>query len=1358
MSFYTAIYRSELNHVLKNGYGEKLQPNKGYSNLGKNYLFESTDKAISFCKSRRNTETYPNDGIIVLHLDDMTFDGKVSQLKNGYYATDNSIPASKLFVETPHLGRVGLLSNLKIIPAYCGEDDALRFVIALVLGEHDEVVGHKVIDLLTQKTDVVNLNKFKACEDYSIRNFRMLSGQKQASDINGEELNYPILYKSDSRKNKNSIVILYQSGEDKYLVTDGTARLREVTGDQIRGCNQKQIANLASFQSLMTPDTLRSFRNKGAQEISDIDFSSNQTQDSIIYKRELYKDHTQFESSTPDKWSFAVGAKISIDQIVNSLYRYDPNVGDEPERQELSAPSAEDGFDSQPHNTDIIEDTTPIGTHGNGEYKILTRQDGGRIVATGISPFDYAEDVVLPHGITHIGKAAFKSSKFKRCKLPETVVYLEEQSFANSELEVLELTPSISAIPHYCFYRSNLRKIDLSGIKSIGNYSFTHTLLTDVTLNPEVLQIGMGAFSSCRELTSVKHSTKLRKIRSKAFYMCTSLSDFDFDGISEVETEAFNGVNLQNIKLSGDVTYIQSFTFVSPVLASVTLEDGAYKVADRAFVSEQPIVYTLPKSLSNIGVSLINEQDTVRCYHNTIAESSAKLAKCTIEYLDEAGQYSKSILKASMVGMDIPTLIKNTIKSAYTKDDVDYDYEIDPACNLVNIPLSQEQLNFLGIEAVETPEGYTEKSKFKVLLEHYGRVCQLDGIGLSSIVFAIKNTISVNHETIYDDGISRVYEFLYYDHKYESKKAKYIIAMTGNNVRYCCLNNNRTDVYCKTQYSKDLTQLLNLLCPGDTIGYDCTIAGNHYDGIATTAEGMLSKDKEPISLNIYQALFNCSITIKLEKNHLAIILPVNGKILKCASLGKAVWNNENDESYKAKYCVIEDIQDLKTNTILGYDEQHQTRDNTLLELIRSMSAADITNRLREYSHIGKSELSPYYSFQQYCEDNDIDSIESLDLRGLGYLLAFPILEQRSERWMDQNVGKTIVNAAKDTFNLKDGTIVKQYKTVKRIATYNKLITGGDRTLYVFEVYYRNARVLITSSMLDLDHLFEMGIEMVMHNSSLATHPDIYQNPDEFDVVSPTDMIILAEAFVNKQERRRDDRVTSSIYLCVYKPNGRYYLSYISKSAKIAIPIIQVGDFEVALDYIDCATTKTTNEYATIMDVVNKVYADVRSSGISSYYRRRLEPSKRYYSMLEARKLCIEGVTDMARYRVTGLSPVLCHMLGVINPIDNPELSIQEVSQSLSSNNPGKAQDIEFSDDEEYFTLEEDGQGDPADIDIDSGDTIDTGDDDDMFDDLDTSDLEVYGENTSNEDEPTTFDEDATDDDLDAQAAYLRGLL
>ena len=45
----------------------------------------------------------------------------------------------------------------------------------------------------------------------------------------------------------------------------------------------------------------------------------------------------------------------------------------------------------------------------------------------------------------------------------------------------------------------------------------------------------------------------------------------------------------------------------------------------------------------------------------------------------------------------------------------------------------------------------------------------------------------------------------------------------------------------------------------------------------------------------------------------------------------------------------------------------------------------------------------------------------------------------------------------------------------------------------------------------------------------------------------------------------------------------------------------------------------------------------------------------------------------------------------------------------------------------------------------------------MFDDLDESDLEVYGENTSNEDESTTFDGDATDEDLDAQAAHLRGL-
>lgn len=900
-----------------------------------------------------------------------------------------------------------------------------------------------------------------------------------------------------------------------------------------------------------------------------------------------------------------------------------------------------------------VEQVTPVDTVEDsetievvyGNYKLVMVNDEDRVIVQKIEPYTYNGVVTVPEGVTHIDNNAFDSCKAIAIILPESLVYIGESAFSQTNFLEMHLPSKITAIPHNCFYKANLRVINLENITSIGNYSFTETNIVEVHLKSEVIQIGLSAFQDCKSLNIFTHMNTLKKIRERAFDGCILLEEFDLNGVSEIESMAFCSTALKSVKLGGDVTYTKTHTFTSDYLETVEIEDGCYKLADGCFVNRQgnPIKYTIPKSVNNIGVHLFTENDTVRCYHTSIAESTAKMSGSRIEYLDDITRnVSKTIAKANMLNMDIQTLIGDMITDIYSKSDMVYEYTIDQS-KLFKIDLNNEMLSYVGLPSIATPNGYTENPKFRALLEHYNKACPADGFGLSGRMLALKNTFSIENKVIYDDGVSRIVELKYSDHKFESKKAKYILAMTGNTVRYCCFNNRFTDVYCATTTSKDMSKLLGVLVPGDTIGYNCTIAGVKYESIAGKGD-IKNKQGERLSMNIYQALFNCSIAIKLDRNNLALLLPANGKIIKCASLGKSVWNNENDESYKNKYCVITDIQDIKGNTILEYGSNSPSRDDMLFKEIKQLSNEAVQERIKTYSNIGESIISPYMNFQAYCEQSNVEVLEYLDLRGLGFLLALPVIEERRLDWFNASVDKTIVAASKHEIQLIDGTTVYQYKTVKRVAMRNKLLTGGDRTVYIFEIYNKNLyEPKVMASMLDLDELFTMAKTI----STTSLNPvDIYQRKSDFDVVNLDDMILITAAFVNTHEKDSEENgLQNHIWLTVYKPNGRYYLSYIYKNDRngnLAVPMIQIGDFDVLLDYIDCANTLSAVGYNTLIEAgtvtINNYIMSKR--GYTDYAINNTK-------LLQARNLAISGHRDTDSYLKLKLSPVLCHMFGVV---------------------------------------------------------------------------------------------------------------
>lgn len=920
-------------------------------------------------------------------------------------------------------------------------------------------------------------------------------------------------------------------------------------------------------------------------------------------------------------------------------------------------------------NSSASEESRDFGTYSLDIKKF----DDGRVAVVGIEPKDYEGIVTVPEGVTHIEKYAFMYCQASGYSIPNTVTYLGDSAFSRTSVKNMTLPDSITAIPHNCFFHSKIEHINLENIKSIGNEAFYCSDLEEANLTADIAQVGKMSFCGCKKLTSVKQSGTIKKVRERAFDGCIALTDFDVSSVKDFEEKAFIGVPLKKVIISNECTAIRENVFESSDLEEVVLGENVVKLGDGSFsnVQGKPVVYTIPgKSLLNVGKTVFKECDTVRCCHNTVAESMAALAGATIEYLDNDKVSSMKIVKASMIGGDIGKIISGVIAKAYNAEDAEYSYDLTELTGKeLNIPISAETLEAFGIAQLNVTTA-EEKPKFKVLLDHFRKACALDMYIFKKEFMGLKNTYAVKSSELYNDGVSRIIELSFIDHKFESKQAKAILLLTGNNLRYCCLNNRYTNVYCKNNYSKDLSELLKYIVPGDVIGETCTIGGVKQPDITgdvtiqeEDADG--KKISKHIKVNLYQAIFNCCIAVKLDGNKVAMILPANNTIIECANLGKrSVWANEKEDSYKHKCCAITKVQSLDSQDIIAYGAPTPNKDDALFCELASMSSEQLKARESEYSNIGNAIVSPYYRFRDYCIQNGMKKLEDMDVYGIGFMMAFPIVEQRNPDWLDKSLGKTIVKASRDSVYLSDGGFIRQYKTVKRVAMRNKLLTGGDREIYVFEIFNGGGtRLGVFASNVDIETMFSDAIGMVKFSSNPKI---VYEDPDNFDTVPLDDVIIISQAFVIKHETNTKNPIGA--YLVVYKPNGVYYFAYIyNKQVTLSLPI---GDIDVIADYIDTATSQTAAGF-------NMMYSTYTArSGRWGYTKA----NKWTRVMLDARKLIIDGEHSTDKYLQAGLYPALVHMIGagvVDRSLYNiPAYSSHEDDVSFSETDAGET-DLDF---------------------------------------------------------------------------------
>ncbi|MCR5308119.1 MAG: leucine-rich repeat protein, partial [bacterium] len=298
-----------------------------------------------------------------------------------------------------------------------------------------------------------------------------------------------------------------------------------------------------------------------------------------------------------------------------------------------------------------------------------------RVIASYSLTWVEVESLTIPDSVVHIGREAFANSTIGTLTLLSNISIIEYGTFREVKIDSIVIPKNVTRICQEAFYLSTLQEITFeagSKLTRIDDYAFSNcdnlvsiefpSMLEEIGLqafcscdaletitfadNASLKTIGEEAFYDCNNLTSFEFVDSLEVIGTSAFYSCNKLGDLVFgenSNLTTISKQAFYGCeSIQTITMPGSLVTIDEKAFYNcSGLETVTFPSDASltTIANEAFRGCNLLTsFTFPDSLEYIGkyafyAGRLNEIVFGENSHITTIDEFAFYSNINLDYL-----------------------------------------------------------------------------------------------------------------------------------------------------------------------------------------------------------------------------------------------------------------------------------------------------------------------------------------------------------------------------------------------------------------------------------------------------------------------------------------------------------------------------------------------------------------------------------------------------------------------------------------------------------------------------------------------------------------------------------------------------
>ncbi|MBQ6936545.1 MAG: leucine-rich repeat domain-containing protein [Clostridia bacterium] len=334
-----------------------------------------------------------------------------------------------------------------------------------------------------------------------------------------------------------------------------------------------------------------------------------------------------------------------------------------------------------------------------------------------------SKNVVVPEGVTAIGKRAFSNKQFiESVIIPEGVIVIKTEAFV------------------FC---DNLKHVLLPDtLKTISEGAFSNCFsLESIEIPDDVEVIGRGAFHRCGALKNIKFPEKLKEIGFRVFFSTEwemkNQDEFIIinsilykyngnkpdviipEGVTVISAGAFNNSGLTAVTIPDSVKIIKDYAFCScRKLSSIVIPEGVTEISESAFYNcEKLKEIFLPQSLVNLGYDVFGGCKSLERF--VFYGKIEKFRGSTLELFwnEYSKRANKAVIMYSLLSQYFDFI--KTEKSVISKIKANKKLVIDYAIKYDNAEVIERLFSLFKDISFDELNEYIEKSKSVVAISAF---------------------------------------------------------------------------------------------------------------------------------------------------------------------------------------------------------------------------------------------------------------------------------------------------------------------------------------------------------------------------------------------------------------------------------------------------------------------------------------------------------------------------------------------------------------------------------------------------------------------------------------------------------------